>query len=135
MALGDQIGHDTGQITGTRILPGEPGEPKVEVSFEARGHLLNEEVTDMGTYVSRRQPGGSLYGDGQGIIMTASGETALWKGSGVGKLLRNGATSWRGAIYFQTESEKLSRLNGIACVFEYEADESGKVESKTYEWK
>jgi hypothetical protein len=29
----------------------------------------------------------------------------------------------------------MARLNGIAGVFEFETDESGKTEVKTYEWK
>jgi hypothetical protein len=45
------------------------------------------------------------------------------------------ATAFRGAIYFQTASDRLARLNGMAVVFEYEADESGKCSSKSYEWK
>ena len=46
-----------------------------------------------------------------------------------------GRQSWRGAIYYETSSERLARLNGIACVFEYEVDGSGKTESKLWEWK
>jgi hypothetical protein len=41
----------------------------------------------------------------------------------------------RGAIYFQTTSERLARLKGIAVIFDYNTDESGKAEAKTYKWK
>jgi hypothetical protein len=136
MALGDQLGHHTGQITGTRVLPpSEQGEPRVEVSFEARGRLLDEDMTEMGTYVSVLGPDGVLHGEGQGCVMSSDGATAIWKGSGAGRLLNDGATSYRGAIFYRTTSEKFSRLNGITVVFEYDADASGKTEAKIYEWK
>jgi hypothetical protein len=70
------------------------------------------------------------------IAMTDQGEVVTWRGQGVGRFTGHGmAVSWRGAIYYQTTSERLARLNGIAAVFEYEADESGKTADKTYEWK
>jgi hypothetical protein len=136
MALGDQLGHDTGQVTGTRVLPAsEQGEARVEVSFEARGRLLDEEIVDMGTYVSVLGADGVLRGKGQGCTMSADGETLLWEGTGSGRLLKDGATSFRGAIFYRTTSQKFSRLNGMVAMFEYEADASGKTEAKTYEWK
>jgi hypothetical protein len=134
--LGEQIGEETGQITGMRVLPGDGGGPKVEVSFQSSGTLLGAHVSDMGTYVSVTRPDGTLFGDGQGVIMTEDGEMAAWRGQGVGRFTGHGtAVSWRGAIYFQTTSERMARLNGIAGVFEFETDESGKTEVKTYEWK
>jgi len=45
------------------------------------------------------------------------------------------ATSWRGAVYYQTASKNLSRLNGIAVIFEYEVDADGNSQSKAWEWK
>jgi hypothetical protein len=79
---------------------------------------------------------GSLAGEGRGVVTTSEGEVATWTGNGVGRMLgRGSAASWRGSIYYQTQAESLSRLNGVACVFEHETDESGKVESTTYEWK
>jgi hypothetical protein len=44
------------------------------------------------------------------------------------------AASWRGAIYYQTTSPRLARLNGIAGVYEFEVDENGKTTDKIYEW-
>jgi hypothetical protein len=132
--LGEQLGDESGQITGLRVLPGE-GSPRVEVSFTATGIFLGAQATDMGTYVSVTQPDGTLFGEGQGILMTDDGEMARWKGQGAGRFTGRGtAVSWRGAIYFQTASQQLARLNGIAAVFEFETDESGKSESKLYEW-
>ncbi len=48
--------------------------------------------------------------------MTQDGEMVTWKGQGIGRLTGVGAVSWRGAVYYQTASEKLARLNGIAGV-------------------
>jgi hypothetical protein len=136
MALGDELGQDSGQITGTRVLPPtDQGEARVEVSFETRGRLLDEEVVDMGTYVSTLGAGGVLRGEGQGCTMSGGGETAVWTGIGVGRLLNDGATSFRGSIFYRTTSEKFARLNSMAAVFEYDADASGKTETKVFEWK
>lgn len=134
--LGEQIGEETGQITGMRVLPDDGAGPRVEVSFQANGTLLGIHVSDMGTYESVARPDGTLFGDGQGVIMGENGEMVSWRGQGVGKFTGHGtAVSWRGAVYFQTTSEALARLNGVAGIFEYETDESGKSEDKTYEWK
>ncbi len=133
--LGEQLGHEQGQITGLRVLPGEDV-PKVEVSFTASGTMLGVHGTDMGTYLSVTRPDGSLHGEGQGVIMTDDGEMASWQGQGVGRFTGHGtAVSWRGAVYYQTESERLGRLNGTAAVFEYDTDENGKTEANFFEWK
>ena len=134
--LGEQIGEETGQITGMRVLPDEGAGPRVEVSFQSSGTLLGVHLSDMGTYVSAARPDGTLFGDGQGIGLTDNGEVVTWRGQGVGRLTGQGmAVSWRGAIYFQATSERLARLNAVAAVFEFDTDESGKTEAKTYEWK
>ena len=135
--LGEQIGQESGQTTGLRVLPGDSaGGVQVEVSFQHSGTLLGIHGSTMGTYTSVTRPDGSLYGEGQGAFMTEDGEVAAWKGSGVGRFTGRGtAVSWRGAIYYQTTSGRLSRLNGLAALFENDIDESGKSEDRTYEWK
>jgi hypothetical protein len=134
--LGEQIGEATGQITGTRVLPDEGAGPRVEVSFQDSGTLLGIHGTNMGTYVSVARPDGTLFSDGQGIAMTDEGEVVTWRGQGVVRPTGHGmATSSRGAVYCQTTSERLARLNGIALLFEVEADESGKITTRSWEWK
>ena len=77
-----------------------------------------------------------MYGEGEGILTTQDGDVATWKGQGAGKSKGSGsAASWRGAVYYQTSSKKLSKLNGIACVFEYEVDENGNSIGTLWEWK
>ncbi|MFQ5929853.1 MAG: hypothetical protein ACE5MK_09140 [Acidobacteriota bacterium] len=134
--LGDQIGEERGKVIGTRVLSSEGSSPKVEVSFHAFGQLLGAETSDIGTYCAILRPDGSLYGEGQGITTTKDGETATWKGQGVGKPTGQGsAASWRGAIYYQTSSQELAHLNEIAALFEYEVDEKGNTQAKLWEWK
>src|SRR6266699_4880493 len=82
--LGDQLGEEIGQITGTRVLPGANG-PVVEVSFQSNGTLCGVRETNMGTYITMTRPDGTLSGEGQGVVMTDDGETAAWKGHGVGR--------------------------------------------------
>jgi hypothetical protein len=134
--LGEQIGEETGQVTGMRVLPSHGGGVKVEVSFEARGTVLGLHENNMGTYVSVTRPDGTLFGEGQGVMMTEHGDMAEWRGNGIGKFTGRGTgVAWRGIVYYQTTSERLARLNGIAEVFEFETDESGKSEAKSWEWK
>jgi hypothetical protein len=133
--LGEQIGGERGQILVRRVLPSE-GAPKVEVSFEAQGQLVGISTTDIGTYVSTVQPDGTLYGEGSGLLRsTDSKEIATWRGSGVGHFTQDGGVEYRGAIYYSSQTPGFARLNGIAAVFEYSVDASGKTESTLTEWK
>ncbi len=133
--LGEKIGEETGRVTGRRVLPSEGHGPKVEVSFEASGTILGVEATNLGTYSSIVRPDGTLYGEGQGVAMTKDGEAVSWIGQGVGRFTGGGAVSYRGALYYQTASEKLASLNSIAGVHEYEVDEDGNTQATTWEWK
>jgi hypothetical protein len=134
--LGEQIGEETGQITGTRVLPDEGAGPKVEVSFQSSGTIFGIHESDMGTYISVARPDGTLFGEGQGILMTDQGEVVTWRGQGVGRPTGHSmAATWRASIYGQTTSERLARINTIATVIELEVDESGKLSSTSWEWK
>jgi hypothetical protein len=132
--LGEKIGVFAGKTTGIRVLATDT--PQTEVSIQQGGTLLGVEVMDLGTYISRLQPSGSLYGEGQGITMTKDGEVVAWKATGVGRPTGRGlGASWRGSIYYQTTSSKLGRLNGLCSVFEYETDENGDSKASVWEWK
>jgi hypothetical protein len=133
--LGEKIGEETGRITARRVLPSEGHGPKVEVSFEASGTLLGVETTTMATYESIIRPDGTIYGEGQGLVMGQGGEAATWVGQGVGRFTGGGAVSYRGAVYFQTASEKWAHLNSIASIYEYEVDADGNARSVSWEWK
>ncbi len=132
--LGEQVLELTGKRTGRRVLPTDAGF-KVEVSFEDTGKLLGQQVNNMGTYWSGSRPDGTLYGEGQGVVITQDGEMATWKGQGAGKLQPGGAVSYRGAVYYSTASAKLARLNSVAVVFEFEVGADGTIRTKGWEWK
>jgi hypothetical protein len=132
--LGEQIGEETGKVMARRVLSTDGG-AKVEVSLQSSGKLVGVEFRSTVTYWAGIRPDGSLYGEAQGLVVGTGGERATFKAQGVGKLLDGGAVSYRGAQYFYSDSKKLSRLNAIAAVFEYEADAEGNTRSKLWEWK
>jgi hypothetical protein len=138
MALGELIGEDRGKMTGERVLDVQV--PKMETSFTMEGNYRGTLCTDVGTYTSVLREGGVLYGEGQGIVTTKDGQgIATWTGQGIGRFIGPGRVSFRGSLFFRTPSMsqggKLSYLNNIVGVFEYEVDEAGNCSSKTWEWK
>ena len=133
--LGQQVAQTSGRLTGRRVLESEGGAPKVEVSFTEQGKLLGLDVMVLTTYSAIMKPDGSLYGQGQGVVMASNGEGATFVGSGVGKLQQGGGASFRGVVYYQSTSATISRLNGIAVVFEHEEDAEDNCRSTMTEWK
>ncbi len=133
--IGDQIGEDIGQVTGTRVLPARNGMPVMEVSFQSSGEIYGMHVTEMGTYEAVTLPDGRLTGKGRGVMTTPDGDTVSWEGHGRGRLMNGGKMSWRGSLIYRTTSERLARLNDVVGVFENDADETGKMTGRTWEWK
>jgi hypothetical protein len=80
------------------------------------------------------QPGGFLFGEGQGVYMAEDG-MAVWKGQGTGKLKPGGGANYRGTIHFVTAAGKLAKLAGMVGVFEHSTDANDNVASKLWEWK
>ena len=131
--LGELIYQGSGKRTVRKILSTDP--VKVEVAFEEGCKILGVEAMEIGTYSSTIRSDGTIYGEGEGIVMTTQGDQLTWKGAGAGTLKARGAVSYRGAIYYHTASPKFSRLNTVAGVFEFESDENGNTQSKIWEWK
>ena len=131
--LGDKIGESKGKRIVRRILSTDP--PTAEVSFEDSGTLAGVATTGSGTYTSVIRPDGSIFGQGQGLIITADGESVLWTGTGLGKFGAGGAVSYRGMLFYQTASQKLASLNNSCGAFEFETDASGATSSGIWEWK
>ena len=131
--LGELIAEETGKITGFRVL--DSAGPKVEVSIHTKGNLLGNDYQGRATYTSGMQPGGFLYGEGQGMYMTLGGDTAVWKGQGTGRFNPGGGVSYRGAIHFLSATGKLASLAGTVGVFEHGTDANDVVTSKIWEWK
>jgi hypothetical protein len=137
--LGDLIYEHKGKVIGQRVLESRQEEerlPKIETTFSAAAKLKGAiDISDIGTYWSVVRPGGMLYGEGQGLYTTKDGEMATWTGQGVGRFA-GGRVSYRGSLFFRTDSTgKMSFLNNIVGVFEYEVDESGNTAAKMWEWK
>jgi hypothetical protein len=108
---------------------------QIEVSFQGSGRLLGHDITDIGTYVQTLRPGGVLYGEGDVFYITADGESAQWRGFGVGRPtgpFPAGHFAVCGSI--ETESRALRRLNEIATVAEYDVDQEGNYHYTTWRW-
>jgi hypothetical protein len=133
--LGERIGEDNGKVISQRVLPAVNGAARMETSFQATGTMYGVGANDTGTYVATMRPDGTLYGEGQGVLMGKGGEAATWVGQGIGTFKKDGAISYRGACYYQTASPAWARLNGVAGVFEYEVDALGNTKGQLWEWK
>jgi hypothetical protein len=133
--LGELIGESHGKRAPRRVVSTGAGGFKVEVSFEAAGKVYGRDSIELVTYLAESRPDGSLYGEGQGVILLDNRDVATWKGSGVGSVKADGSVSYRGAIFFTTTSSELTHLNAIADVFEFEVDAGGNTHGKTWEWK
>lgn len=136
--LGDALGTLKGKLTGRRVLPAEGSSPHVETSFEIAGNLAGADVMVIGTYHSVVRSDGLLQGEcpRQGVVMTSTGETGTWSGTGLGRFTGKGsAVSFRGVVYFQSNAPKLARLTQVAALFEWEVDQNGDAEARYFEWK
>ena len=131
--LGEQISETKGKRLVRRVISVDP--PTAEVSFEDAGNILGVSTNGMGTYTSIVRPDGSIHGEGQGMSMTADGDSITWTGSGVGHFGPGGSVSYRGMLFFRTTSQKLARINNACGAFEYEVDATGATVSKIWEWK
>jgi hypothetical protein len=131
--LGEQIGEFTGQVISTRVLEDVGFGPRTEVTDHQVGTLCGVQVEETVTYLSTMRPNGTIAGNGTGFVVAANGQTATFQGHGVGRFTGPGQVAYRGAIFYETASEELSRLNGIAAVFEYNVA-GGKSESRLFEW-
>jgi hypothetical protein len=132
--LGEQIAEGQGRRTARRVVTTAP-KLQVEVSFEDQTTLLGITGFNIGTYVSSTRPDGTLEGEGQGVFAGPGGEMATWRGVGNGRILPDGAVSYRGALVYSSASATLGRLNATAGVFEFEVTASGETRSKIWEWK
>jgi len=130
--LGDQIGEETGKIAAMRVL--DAVGPRVEVSVRTQGKALGIDYQGRTTYTSEVQPGGYIFGEGQGVYLTANG-IATWKGQGTGKFNPGGGVSYRGAIHYVSATGSLAKLAGTVGVFEYSTDANDNSVGKVWEWK
>jgi hypothetical protein len=131
--LGDKIGEESGRVIGTRVLASDTG-PKMEITYQMQATFLGVEGTDTATYSNVLRSNGTLHGEGNGVVMTAEGP-ATWTGAGVGHPTGEGmGATFRGAVYFETRSAALDRLNHSAAVYEFSVDGDGNCRCDFWEW-
>ena len=141
MVLGELIEDESGTITGHRILDVEG--PKIERSFTMAGKYKEVEATDMGTFWTVMRPGAHaepiMYAEAQGVITAYDGEgMATYTAQGIGRLTGTAKVRFHGSVFFRTSPTgggKLSFLDNMVGVFEYEGDEQGNCSAKVWEWK
>jgi hypothetical protein len=133
--LGDLIYESKGKITVQRVL--DTDGPKIETSFSASGTCKGNEVVEIATYWNIAKSPGLLYGEGHGILMIKGGHRICYVARCcTGKITSAGKISFRGAIYFFTNSlGRFSSLNGAVGVYEFETNEDGSITAKVWEWK
>ena len=128
--LGDKISEFTGTTASQRVL----ADGNVETTVNLTGPLLDVPTNQIWTYVSEFRPDGSLSGEGHGVVMGAGGEAAAGTAFAAGRLGEDGSASWRGVLFFESASEAFGPLNGLAAVFEFEADAAGDTTGAVWEW-
>jgi hypothetical protein len=139
--LGELIEEESGKITGRRVVDVEG--PKIESSFTMNGKWVGQDVTDIGTYCGIMREGtetqGVVYGEAQGVATTKDGQgMATYTVQGIGRFTSPGKIRFHGSVFYRTtptSGGKLSSLNNIVGVFEYEEDEQGNCSVKVWEWK
>ena len=136
--LGDKVWDGSGRTIGTRVLPGDDFRyVKLEVSIEGTGKALGVDATNTGTFTAFERVPGQMYAEGQGIVMTAEGESAIWNGHGVGHPTGDGmGVSIRYSVAFQSNpTGRLASLNGVLGVGEFESKADGSWTDTNWEWK
>jgi hypothetical protein len=132
---GDLIGEFKGKISGYRVTEILMNGPKVEVSFRQNGKLLGVDASDMATYLSVMTAPDVMYGEGQGVVRSMSGEMACYRATGTAKMMKGSMPVWRGVLYFQSPTPEWGVLNGVAVAYEYVVDASDNSQVSLWEWK
>ena len=137
--LGDII-YETkiGKLIGTRLISVKEGIPQIEVTLSQEGILKKSmDATSLVTFWSEQQKDGSIYAQGQGVMMLKDDRvaTATWIGKGIAHYhdqIRRDV----GSVFFRSShNDKLAFLNNMVGVFEYEILEEGTSKGKIWEWR
>jgi hypothetical protein len=133
--IGDKIvENERGRVTGTRVLEPEGG-PAVELTFQTTAKILGKDASNIGTVVSRPKADG-MFAEGRGIVTTTGGEMASWVFAGPVTITGPmPAGSFRGSVFFTTNSPGLARLNKICAVVEAQTDAEGNMSAELWEWR
>ena len=138
--LGDLLVEESGSVTLQRVLTPENGLPRIEISFEAEGTGVGIDYNHRATYLATMRPDGTIWGEGDGVMVGVNGDVVTWHGGGVGHMAQRPeggfAVAYRGAIYYSSASGgALGALNGKVGVFEYDIDSSNRTAARVYEWR
>jgi len=97
---GELIGEFKGRATGYRVTDILMNGPKIEASFRQTGKLLGIDAIDMATYWSVMTAPDVMYGEGQGVVRSMTGEMACYRGTGTVKMIKGGgACLARGSVF------------------------------------
>jgi hypothetical protein len=136
--LGERIGEERGKVTSRRVLEGgDYRYLKMEVCFEATVSIFGMKGSGMGTYTVFERVPGQLYGEGRGMIMVESGESAIWNGHGIGTPTGNGmGMKFAASVAYQAQTTgRLARLNNVLVLVEHVVEADDTARSTLYEWK
>lgn len=134
--VGELISEETGRTSSIRVLSSEGGETEVEISLQTQGTIQGVPQQSMWTYQSKTRADGTVLGGGVGVMTTADGDVIHMTGHGAAKSVGpDGSVKYRGAIFFNTASDKHAALNGSVGVFEYDVDADGSTSTRAWEWK
>ena len=127
--IGELIGEFKGKNIGWRVLP----DGKMEVTTQGTEKLMGIDAFLLSTSVGT-MANGVFMGEGNGVITTMEGDNVLMKGIAVGWPSGNGGAT-RTATIHTTQSQKLTALNKIVGMHEYETDMQDNWIGKIWEWK
>jgi hypothetical protein len=137
--LGELLLEEAGVVTSQRVMPVQNGQPQIEISFEANGSGSGVDYQHRATYLATLRPDGTIWGEGNGLIIGTNGDVVTWHGGGYGHMTPSPdgdyTVSYRGAVYYSsTSAGPLGALNGKVGVYEYDVDTSNKTTARVYEW-
>ena len=127
--LGELIGEFKGKNIGWRVLP----DGKTETTAQGTGKILGKDAFVLATSIGSME-NMVFMGEVTSVFTTMEGETVMSKGIAVGFPSGNGGAT-RSASIHMTKSDKLSRLNKVVGMHEYETDMQDIWTGKIWEWK
>lgn len=131
--LGEQIAELKGKVMGQRVMDAEG--PTMETTLSQTGNVKGIQVNETVTYVGRPTSSGVLHAEGNGVIMAAEAEIAIFTAEAFGRVSSSGSLGWRGSHFYRTSSTgKLAFLNNVVGIFEAGIGTDGNSSKMVWEW-
>ena len=139
MVLGDKLWEGKGKSTAIAIKALTAEGVSIEATWTAqiKGIGKAKGMDGMITFTGNIMmgPSGAGWSHGQGMLNLITGEMAVVKGSGIGKV-ETGKSKTVGLWSFMTMSPKLAWMNSVAAVVSMEGDPQWmEFDIVVYEWK